>query len=72
MNTRSLLIWVVYDHPADFPNHFIARLWDGETPTSYILQTDKLEAIRDVLSKSGHVPLCRFEDDDPKIIETWI
>jgi len=28
---RSLLMWVVYGHPRDFPEHFVARVFRFES-----------------------------------------
>jgi hypothetical protein len=68
----QLAIWVVYDHPRDWPNYFVARQWLGETATgNMILHTD-LEQLRDMLEGLGLVHLDRMEGDDPVILETWL
>ena len=33
----ELSMWVVYDHPSDFPDRYVARLWEGEKPTSNVM-----------------------------------
>lgn len=69
----GLPIWVVYDHPTDFPESYIARLWDGMTNTataSYLL-APTLDALRARLPPEL-VQLARHEEDDPAIVETWL
>lgn len=66
------MIWVVYDHPSDYPHHYVARMWDGITPTQSILVADEVEKIRAMLRDLGLVKLDRSPGDDPKIMETWL
>jgi hypothetical protein len=68
----DLSIWVVYDHPSDFPDHYVARLWEGETPTSVVLIHRDLERLRERLERLGLVHLDRMEGDDPVVLETWL
>lgn len=65
-------IWVVYDHPTDFPDHYVARLWRGETPTTIGIIDRDLERLRDRLEGMGLVKLMPQEGDDPVILETWL
>lgn len=71
-----LTVWTVYDHPTDFPDVFVARQWhilpEGPVPTERVLTSHSLDEIRDELGDLGGVPLYRNEEDDPKIIESWI
>jgi hypothetical protein len=69
---RELPVWVVYDHPKDFPAHYVARLWEGLNPTQSFVQSDKLEIVRAVLGVEMRLTcLPRHPNDDPSIIETW-
>lgn len=70
-------VFVVYEHPKDFPGKYVVRLWqiDRENnitePTSYCVVKDTLKEIREALPCN----LYRFgrdSSDDPVIIETWI
>ena len=66
-------IWVVYEHPGDYPESYVARLFTGETPTASIIIADDLETIRTImLADFGLACLARHPDDDPKIVETWL
>jgi hypothetical protein len=73
MNDRTdLPIWVVYDHPTDFPNNFVARLWLGERVTVAMMIGPNLDRLRAELERMGLVRLDRQPGDDPKILETWL
>jgi len=70
-----LLIWTVYDHPKDYPDYYVARKFI--TTPAYVIATDDLllskniEALRKILSKTL-ICLSRSENDDPRIMETWL
>lgn len=69
-------IWTVYDHPADFPDGFVARLWaigPGGEPlaTRHIVLGATLEAVRALLPR-GLDCLPRQPGDDPCIVECWL
>jgi len=69
---QGLPIWVIYDHPRDYPDHFVARLHVGETPTEELMLSNNIEALRIQLEREGLVRLGRHMDDDAKIVETWL
>lgn len=71
-NKNALKIWVVYDHPTDHPNHFIARLFLNDKPSRNYIATEKIETLRAILKDWGLYMLTRNENDDPIIVETWI
>lgn len=72
-----MLIWTIYDHPPDFPNHYVAREWrvtfDDEQLTGQALAATRLETVRKDLSELGLVMFApRAEEDHPSVVETWI
>jgi hypothetical protein len=74
---NGLAMWTVYDHPHDYPEHYVARLWiadrDGVHTTASLLLSGELQTLRHVLEIDMHlICLTRNELDDPKIIETWL
>jgi hypothetical protein len=76
-NGWPLRMWVVYDHPRDFPDYFIAREWlvdgSGERATASTIQSKRLETIRETLcAQMGKVCIGRSSRDEPKIIEVWL
>jgi len=75
--TEKLAIWTVYEHPADYPDKFVARRFDvdasGARPSASILVAPDLETLRDILAFELHlVKLMRSPEDQPHIVETWL
>lgn len=68
----GLPIWVVYDHPSDYPDTYVARMFNLDKPTDDLLIDADLEKIRDALEGMGLVKLMPMPGDDPVIIETWV
>ena len=68
--TRVPLI-CVYKNPADYPDKYVARLWDVDTPTTLVAVADSLEEIR-AAKPPQMVIMQRQPNDDPVIVETWI
>lgn len=66
-------LWVIYDHPDDFPSTkpFVARRHDGTTPTLDFVWGETLEDVRRKLPP-GLSRMDRLAEDDPKIVEVWI
>ncbi len=65
-------IIVIYNSPKDYPNKFVARLWDiHNKPTKYVIIKDDIESIRSIIPKTM-VRLNRNTEDDPVIVETWL
>ena len=65
-----LNMWVIYERPSDFPDHFVARrfeirlggvMWTFETRTA-----DTLEEVRKLIPP-GLFPLHRCDQDDAVI-----
>lgn len=75
MSDNLLYMWVVYDHPADYPDHYVVRTWatDG-TGNAFadpdVRLADSLEEVRACFPE--HVRLPRQEDDDPAIVEVYV
>jgi len=68
--TKMPLI-AIYDHPSDYPDKFVARIWDVDIPTRYAVLRDDLESIREVIPP-WMVRFVRSDKDDPVIVETWL
>jgi hypothetical protein len=72
---ETLSQYAIYDHPRDFPDHFVVREWrvhDGQVyPAEDCWLTNTLEEAR-ALIPSGMYNFGRFPTDDPVILEVWI
>lgn len=71
--------FTVYDHPIDFPDHFVVRRFTTSKESiepipdeDIFLKHKDIEWIRERLAHCGLVRIHRCADDDPKILETWI
>ena len=70
-----LELFVIYDHPLDYPGHFVVRRWYGDkrgcAPTSDFAIADTLEAARAEVPAGLHrIP--HQSGEDPVIAETWL
>ena len=68
----ALNLWTIYDRPKDYPHGIIARrhLMPGG-PTECMLVAP-LEDLREIFGAAGLVCVARSDNDDVKILETWI
>jgi hypothetical protein len=69
---QELALWVIYDHPRDFPNCIVARKWVLDRPTLEHMEFATLEDARNHFRRWGLVCLTRNPEDDAKIVETWL
>ncbi len=72
----SLSMWVLYDHPRDYPDEFVARLWLVAAGGVLVATDDThtagtLDGLRAKLPR-GLACVTRRPDDDPKVIEVWL
>lgn len=73
-HTQEFVVWVIYDHPRDFPQYFVVRpqiVWGGLIRFGVATTYETLEQARSALPP-GLYPLGRHESDDPAIAEVWI
>lgn len=68
----SIRLWTVYERPLDYPNSYVARLWDGEHPTASIVIAADLESLRGQLMEMRLSRIPRHSDDDPVVVEVWL
>jgi hypothetical protein len=67
----AIEIWVIYDHPLDYPHHFVVRRWLNDVPDRECGLFDSLREARLHVPR-GLARLPRWENDDPKIVEVWL
>jgi hypothetical protein len=76
MSEDALHMWTVYDHPRDYPDHYVARRFEvrggvaAATNEAYLAH--QLYPLREAMLSMGLTALPRMENDDPCIIETWL
>lgn len=65
----------VYDHPADYPDYYVARVWDGIIPQAtedFVLYDTLKECRRDIVAAGFFLPIPRSAEDDICIIASYI
>jgi hypothetical protein len=71
----EIVQYVIYDHPSDYPQHFVLRCWyitdSGPRPDSNVILGRSVEDLQELIPPD-YTRLNRFEDDDPAILEVWI
>jgi len=70
-NNKKIDVWVIYKHPIDFPDKFVARKWVLDKPTNEVVIGNNLEEVRLGLPK-GLTKFQPDETDDKHIIENWL
>ena len=64
-------IITIYKNPSDYPNLYVARLFDFGNRTNIITKANSLNAIRQKIPKYfGRI--IRDNEDDPYIIESYV
>ena len=74
-DSEALSIWVIYDHPADYPDVYIARRWVAYGPNAgprEAIGSSRLDVLRSTLERRGLIRMDRLPADDPVILETWM
>jgi hypothetical protein len=73
---RTMEMFVVYQRPRDFPNHFVMRRWTAtagkaEPDQDYFILGETLDQVRQSVPRNC-VRLERDPNDDPVIVEIWL
>lgn len=67
----SVPIIVIYKQPKDYPDYYVARVWNSNKPTKIVVIRNTLEDIR-LTVPGGFVMIPPSQGDDPVIVETWL
>lgn len=64
---------VVYEHPSDYPQYYVARVFDTDKPTDTIMLKDRLSEIQDdIKENTDMIFFLRGAADDPCIVGVWM
>lgn len=75
IDPARLPMWVIYDHPSDYPDSFVARLhFTLPQPelTVLLMVSPNLQALQLSFAAAGLTPIARSVEDDSVIIESWL
>lgn len=65
----------IYDHPLDYPDTYVARLWIKKplAATNIIVCSSELDSLRKDIQAAGFLERIDGKvEADPVILETWI
>lgn len=62
---------VIYDHPRDYRWGYVARIWDMDRPTNFVVADKDIGILRGMIPKNMNC-IGRYQDDDPCIVEVWL
>lgn len=68
---RTMPMIAIYNQPTDYPDKYVARLWDCNAPTHLIALADTLEEIQQTIPPNM-TRLPHMAGDDPCIVEVWL
>lgn len=63
----------VYDHPVDFPDHCVARIFDINRPTDTIIVKNSLADIqKDIRENTAMLFMLRGAEDVKSLVGVWV
>lgn len=63
----------VYEHPEDFPEKYVARVWDMDKPTDTIMVKDELREIEEDIRENTNLTfLPRGMEDVISLVGVWM
>lgn len=64
---------VVYDHPRDYPDNYVARIFITGTPTNTVIVKDDADEIQQDIRENTYMMFFpRGVEDDPCIVGVWM
>ncbi|MCQ2500563.1 MAG: hypothetical protein MJ117_04340 [Lachnospiraceae bacterium] len=72
MSGLKLPVVAVYKHPDDFPDKYVARIFDADRPTNTIMIKDSLIELKKDIEKTGMVFLLRGAEDVPALVGAYM
>lgn len=70
-NHYQMPIICIFSNPKDYRGMFVARIFDTDRPTEYIIMRVSLDEIRNEIP-NGFTLMPRSADDDSTLVETWM
>lgn len=64
----------VFNKPDDYPDKYVARLFEGTAPTNIIITRNTEEEIREDITRHfpAMLPFARNKEDHKSVVESWI
>ena len=71
LDGNRMTMIAVYEHPADYPEHYVARVVADGTATAFAAITDTLEDARNLIPPWMR-PVRLSPLDDKRMVEMWM
>lgn len=71
-DSGKLAMWCIFERPLDYPQGCIARLFELDKPTHYVVTAPDVEVLRDKFRGLGLTRLPRAPEDPPFFLESWV
>jgi|GEM_PF-1532590 hypothetical protein len=73
---NKLMLWVVYDHPSDYPQYYAARPWTHDNKGNYrkcdiVILASTINSVRNLLPH-GLFRIDKQINDPHPIVEIWL
>lgn len=73
LNDYEMPMIVVYDHPKDYPDNYVARVFDVGNPTNAVIVKDDVDEIQqDIRENTDMIFFPRDAKDAPHIVGVWM
>ena len=72
MSDLRILIIGIYKGHDDYPDKYVARIFDAERPTNIIMLSDDLEELKKDIEQTGMVFLLRRKEDVPALVGAYM
>lgn len=73
LSDLKIPIIVIYRHSEDYPDKYVARIFDITQPTDAVVIKDSLQELqKDISRNMSKTFIPRDEKDDPCIVGSWI
>ena len=73
--SEALEMWVIYKHPTDYPDKWVARrclITNQARPTDMQVIGDSQKEVEDLIPAYCATFLPRFDGDEPQIVGAWV
>ena len=73
IRNMKLPIIAVFEHPEDYPDKYVGRIFEIDQPTEYVVIKDSLQELQDDIGKHFvGVFLTRAKKDVPSMVGCWV
>lgn len=73
MGGLKMPLIAVYKHPDDFPDHYVARVFDMDKPTDTVIIKSSLSEIQeDIRTNAAMIFILRGAEDVRSLVGVWV